>query len=206
MTTRIAPKDKHLFLYRNYFISFEYQNFIALFGISWQNPWKQNATIYSSPCGVITPQVIRMKQIVAIAADHAGVELKNALKEVVVSLGHEVNDLGTNSTESVDYPDYADLVATAILQKNADKGILICGSGIGMSIAANRYKGIRAALVSEPVSATLSRKHNDSNILVLGARTVGVDVARICVNKFLTTDFEGGRHEQRVAKLDKAGC
>jgi ribose 5-phosphate isomerase B len=142
-----------------------------------------------------------MKQIIAIAADHAGVELKNALKEVAVSLGHEVNDLGTNSTDSVDYPDYADLVANAVLEKKADRGILICGSGIGMSIAANRHKGIRAALVSEPVSATLSRKHNDSNILVLGARTIGVDVAKICVRKFLDTEFEGGRHEKRIHKL-----
>ena len=138
---------------------------------------------------------------VAIAADHAGVALKSAIAKDLETLGFRVVDLGTNSPESVDYPDYARAVSEAVAGSRAKWGVLVCGSGIGMSMAANRNPAIRAAVVHDALSARLSRQHNDANVLALGARLVGEDVAKDCVRVFFSTPFEGGRHERRVAKL-----
>jgi ribose 5-phosphate isomerase B len=140
-------------------------------------------------------------QIVAIANDHAGVALKTLLLEEVRACGFETNDLGTHSTDSVDYPDYGDRVARVITEGHAQFGIAICGSGIGISIAANRHAGIRAALCSSGLAAELSRRHNDANVLCLGARLMGEAEAIECVQRFLHTAFEGGRHKTRVEKL-----
>lgn len=137
----------------------------------------------------------------AIAADHGGVELKSAIINVLKERSIEVYDLGTNGTASVDYPDFAQAVAKSIIDGTADAGILVCGSGIGMSIAANRYPQIRAALVHDRLSAQLCRQHNNANVLCLGARLLGDATALDCVDAFLSTEFEGGRHEGRVAKM-----
>jgi len=141
------------------------------------------------------------KGLIAIASDHAGVALKALLVKEIAVLGYEADDLGTDSDASVDYPDYAEAVAAAIESGNAKFGVLICGSGIGMSIAANRYPGVRAALCHSVETATLSRQHNDANILVLGARIVSEALAQECLKAFITTEFEGGRHQRRVDKL-----
>lgn len=141
------------------------------------------------------------KNTVAIASDHGGYEMKAALIEDLAKTGCAVLDLGTNSSDPVDYPDYAYKLAKAIKSGQAERGILICGSGIGISIAANRYPEIRAALVNDGLSAALSRQHNDANVMVLGGRLTGIETARDCLTKFLTTDFEGGRHARRVDKL-----
>jgi ribose 5-phosphate isomerase B len=138
---------------------------------------------------------------IAVASDHAGLELKDALKAVLTAQGHDVLDLGTHGPESVDYPDYGDRMAQAILAGEAETGVLVCGSGIGISIAANRHRGIRAALCHDTTSARLSRLHNDANVLALGARLIGPEVARDCLEIFLSTAFEGGRHAGRVGKL-----
>lgn len=138
---------------------------------------------------------------VCIAADHAGRPLKAELARAIAAAGHRVIDLGTSSEESVDYPDYAEAVARAIERGEAEQGVLICGSGIGMSIAANRHREIRAALCRDVESARLARQHNDANVLVLGGRMIATDEARACLDAFLTTPFEGGRHARRVAKL-----
>lgn len=138
---------------------------------------------------------------IAIGADHAGYGLKRLLNEELARNGHVVRDMGTDGTESVDYPDFAALVASAVLNGDADGGILMCGSGIGMSIAANRSPGIRAALCFNEEMARLSRQHNDANILVLGARFISEEEARKCLDAFLTTEFEAGRHVGRVGKL-----
>ncbi len=142
-----------------------------------------------------------MNKVVAIANDHAGVNLKAALLPEVAACGFTVLDLGTNHTESVDYPDYGDAVADALIEGRAMIGIAICGSGIGISIACNRHAGIRAALCSSGLAAELSRKHNDANVLCLGARLIGEAEAKECVMRFLKSKFEGGRHEARVEKL-----
>lgn len=142
-----------------------------------------------------------MKKTVAIATDHAGVALKQALLEVIHALGYVPLDLGTDSEASVDYPDYGDAIAHTVLDGKAARGIAICGSGIGISIAANRHKGIRAALVSSAQAATLARQHNDANVLCLGARLISAAEAKKCVEAFLATEFEGGRHQRRVEKL-----
>ena len=142
-----------------------------------------------------------MNNIVAIANDHAGLALKQLLLAEVTALGFAPLDLGTNSSDSVDYPDYGDAVARAILDGRAQVGIAICGSGIGISIAANRHKGIRAALCCSATAAELSRQHNDANVLCLGARLISEPEAKECVKRFLTTAFEGGRHQRRVEKL-----
>lgn len=134
---------------------------------------------------------------IAIASDHAGVELKAALMRSVAGM----HDLGPNSTDSVDYPDYANRLCEWVLAAPGRRGILICGSGIGMSIAANRHAGIRAALVGAPELAGLARQHNDANVLCLGARFVSEASAVACVEVFLNTAFEGGRHAKRVEKL-----
>lgn len=139
---------------------------------------------------------------IAIASDHAGVELKALLMKELAGMGREVLDLGTGGLESVDYPDFADRLAAALADGRAEQGILVCGTGIGISIAANRHRHVRAALCHDASTARLARAHNDANVLVLGARTTGVEVARDCLRTFLETAFEGGRHAQRVAKLN----
>ncbi|OKH89980.1 ribose 5-phosphate isomerase B [Thalassospira sp. TSL5-1] len=138
---------------------------------------------------------------IAIAADHGGVDLKTLIVSQLSEQGYEVLDLGTDGSASVDYPDYAYAVCKAIIDGKAESGILVCGSGIGMSIAANRYPEIRAALVHDRLSAELCRQHNNANVLCLGARLSGVAVAQDCVNAFVSTPFEGGRHQLRVDKL-----
>lgn len=141
-------------------------------------------------------------ETVVIAADHGGVELKALLSGDLKVRGFDVLDLGTNSADSVDYPDFAQALARAIGSGRARRGVLICGSGIGMSIAANRFPEIRAALVHDHLSARLCRMHNDANVMCLGGRLIGPEVARDCLNVFLDTEFEGGRHARRVAKLN----
>ena len=141
------------------------------------------------------------KNILAIASDHGGFELKQILSTYLHELDIEITDLGTNSTASVDYPDYGHAMAKWLKENPSGKGILICGSGIGVSIAANRHDHIRAALCHDGLSARLSRQHNDANVLCLGARLIGVETARDCVKNFLTTEFEGGRHQMRINKL-----
>lgn len=143
---------------------------------------------------------------IGFSADHAGYALKMRLVAHVEALGHVVVDLGPHSEDRVDYPDYGFKLAEAVTKGEVDLGISICGSGIGISIALNRYSGVRAALCHDVTSAKLSRQHNDANVLVLGARLIGPDVAPACVDEFLTTEFEGGRHAGRVAKLGQKGC
>lgn len=138
---------------------------------------------------------------IGIASDHAGVELKAALAGMLGQRGLAVADLGPADTQSVDYPDYARKLAEWMKNTNGSRGILICGSGIGMSIAANRHAHIRAALVATPEQAALARQHNDANVLCLGARQVNEATAKQCVAAFLDTTFEGGRHTRRVNKL-----
>jgi len=140
-------------------------------------------------------------ETIAIASDHAGVELKSILKEELAGLGFEVLDLGTQDAQSVDYPDMADALAGAIEDHKASRGVAICGSGIGISMAANRHRHIRAALCHDTLSAKLAREHNDANVLALGARLIGTETARDCLRTFLSTPFEGGRHQRRVDKL-----
>lgn len=140
-------------------------------------------------------------ETIAIAGDHAGLELKNALADQLRGLGYSVLDLGTNSADSVDYPDFADKMAGALRDGPARRGVLVCGTGIGISIAANRHRHLRAALCHNTTDARLSRQHNDANVLVLGARTLGAEVAADCLKTFLATEFEGGRHQRRVSKM-----
>ena len=140
---------------------------------------------------------------IAFAADHAAVDLKSQLIDWAKGEGHEVIDLGTNGTESVDYPDYGYRVANAVADGAAARGVALCGSGIGISIAANRHPGARCALVSEPLSAALARNHNDANIIAMGARVIGPEMAKACLATFLSTDFLGDRHAARVAKLSQ---
>jgi ribose 5-phosphate isomerase B len=138
---------------------------------------------------------------IAIASDHAAIELKALLREYLIELGHEVADLGPETADRVDYPDYGYLLAEVVADGTADCGVALCGSGIGISIAVNRNPACRAALVSEPLSAALAREHNDANVLAMGARLTGPDMAKACLDAFLTTEFGGGRHAGRVAKL-----
>ena len=138
---------------------------------------------------------------VALGADHAGFELKQTLCAFVEELGHEASDLGTDSVDSVDYPDFARAVAELVADDGADLGLLICGTGLGMAIAANKVRGIRAATCSEPYSAAMARSHNDANVLTIGSRVVGRGLAQEIVARFLETKFEGGRHQSRVDKL-----
>lgn len=138
---------------------------------------------------------------IALASDHAAVALKAALVEHVQMLGHEAIDLGPHTTESVDYPDFGYRLADAIAHGSADFGVALCGSGIGISIAVNRNAACRCALVSEPLSARLAREHNDANVIAMGARLIGPDMARECLSVFLTTSFGGDRHARRVTKL-----
>lgn len=139
--------------------------------------------------------------IIALAADHAGFALKDQLRDWLSEAGHEVLDLGTNGPESVDYPRFGRLLADSIAAGKAERGIAVCGSGIGISIAINRNPACRCALVNEPLSAALAREHNDANVLALGARLTGIDLAKTCVSAFLDTPFAGGRHAARVDLL-----
>ncbi len=141
------------------------------------------------------------QQTIAIASDHAGYALKELLKGELEAMGHKPLDLGTNSTDSVDYPDYGNALAQAIKEGKAQLGVAICGSGIGISIALNRHAGIRAALCSNGLAARLARQHNNANVLALGARLIGEDIAKNCLWEFLNSTFDGGRHQQRVEKL-----
>ena len=141
------------------------------------------------------------KKTVAIAADHAGFELKNLLRDEIEGLGYEVLDLGTDGPDAVDYPDIGKAVAAAVGDGRASRGIVVCGTGIGVSIAANRHPKVRAALCHDTVTARLSREHNDANVIALGARMIADEVAKDCVRVFLATEYEGGRHDRRVAKL-----
>src|SRR6185436_20081092 len=143
---------------------------------------------------------------IALGADHAGFELKNELSDVLRQSGHEVCDFGTNSAESIDYPDYAAHVAKTVAAGKAERGVLVCSSGVGMSIAANKIRGIRAALGVSPEEVRVTRAHNDANVLTLGARFTDPALARELVRTFLETPFEdsgndGGRHARRVAKI-----
>lgn len=138
---------------------------------------------------------------IAIASDHAAFDLKADLAQALREWGHEVIDLGPNSADRVDYPDFGYALAQAIAAGNADRGVALCGSGIGISIAVNRNPAVRCALVSDPYAAALSREHNDANVIAMGSRLVGPDMARTCLQTFLVAEFQGGRHEGRVAKL-----
>jgi len=138
---------------------------------------------------------------IAIGADHAGFELKNQLGDALRQTGHDVCDFGTNSAESADYPDYAARVAKAVSSGTAERGVLVCGTGVGMSIAANKVSGVRAALGVTPEEVRLTRAHNDANVLTLGARFTELPLAQQLLQTFLETPFEGGRHARRVAKI-----
>ncbi len=143
-----------------------------------------------------------MERKVVIACDHAGNEVKDAIIQNLRTQGYEVTDFGCDGTGSVNYPDYAQLVCRAVQQNEAPFGILICGTGIGMSMAANKHRGIRAALCENTFSAEMTRRHNDANVLCLGARVISAEKAVSLVNLFLTTPYEGGRHDVRVALLN----
>lgn len=138
---------------------------------------------------------------IALGCDHGGFAMKQEIIELLQLAGHTVNDLGCSSEASVDYPHFADLVCAAIKEGVSERGILICGTGIGMSIAANRHRHIRAALCHEAVTARLSREHNDANVLCLGARVLGVSIALDIVKVWLATDFAGGRHLRRISMM-----
>lgn len=154
---------------------------------------------------VLTEDVMK----VALGCDHGGLELKDTIAAELKKLGVEVVDEGTVSEESVDYPDFAAKVAGDVASGKVDKGITVCGTGIGMSIAANKFPGIRAALCHDSYTARMSRMHNDANILVLGGRVTGPEVALDILREWLKTPFEGGRHQRRldkIADLEKKGC
>lgn len=140
---------------------------------------------------------------IALASDHAGFALKDELAAWLRDSGHMILDLGTNSPDSVDYPQFGSRLATAVASGEAERGVAVCGSGIGISIAVNRNPKCRCARVDDPLSARLAREHNDANVLALGARLVGPDMARACVTEFLGTDFAGGRHQRRVDQLSQ---
>jgi len=138
---------------------------------------------------------------IAIASDHAALALKSALAEYLRAAGHDVYDLGPYDEASVDYPDYGYMLANAIADGSAERGVALCGSGIGISIAVNRNPAARAALVSAPLSARLSREHNAANVIAMGARLIGIEMAKACIDAFLSTEFGGDRHQRRVDKL-----
>lgn len=135
---------------------------------------------------------------IGIGNDHSAVEMKREVMKFLQDLGYEVINYGTDSTESCDYPVYGEKVGQAVASKEVDLGILICGTGVGISLAANKVKGIRAVVCSEPYSARLSRQHNNTNILALGARVVGIELAKMIIEEWLNAEFEGGRHQRRV--------
>lgn len=139
---------------------------------------------------------------IAMGSDHAGFKLKEELESALVAKGYDVADMGTHDEGSTDYPDFAHPVARAVAEQEAELGVLVCGTGIGMSMAANRHPGVRAAAVSEPYSARMARAHNNANILCIGARVIGGGLALEVLEAFVDTPFEGGRHERRVGKLE----
>lgn len=141
--------------------------------------------------------------IIAMGSDHAGYNLKEEIKAYLLEKGHAVKDCGTDSTESCDYPVFGRAAAEVVREEEAERAIVICGSGIGISIAANKVPGIRCALCSEPLSAELSRRHNNANALAMGARLIGSDMAKRIVDVFLSTEFEGGRHQRRIDKIEE---
>jgi len=141
---------------------------------------------------------------IAIASDHAAVSLKTVLADWLREQGHDVLDLGTDGSASVDYPDFGRAVGDALADGRTERGVALCGSGIGISIAANRNPACRCALVSEPLSAALARQHNDANAIAMGARVIGEEMAKACLQAFLSTPFEGGRHQRRVDMLSTA--
>jgi len=140
---------------------------------------------------------------IALASDHAAYALKAELAEWIAGLGHEVTDLGTAGEESVDYPDYGYALAEHLAAGSSERGIALCGSGIGIAIAMNRNPAVRCAQVAEPVSARFARSHNDANAIALGSRLIGIEMAKACVEAFLGAEFSGGRHTRRVEKLSK---
>lgn len=137
-----------------------------------------------------------------LGADHAGYQLKEHVKTILGKMGHDVVDVGTNGEDSVDYPDYAEQVARAVAAGDADFGVLVCGTGLGMAISANKVAGVRAIQASDPEMARMSRLHNDANVLTLPGRYIGPEQAAEVIDAFLTTAFEGGRHQRRVDKID----
>ena len=139
--------------------------------------------------------------VIALGADHAGWELKEALKAWLIESGHQILDFGTHSPQSVDYPDYALQVGEAVASGKAERGLLVCGTGIGMAMTANKVPGIRAALCSDPFMARMSREHNDANVLTLGGRLMGPEMALDILRRWIETDFAGGRHQRRVDKI-----
>ena len=138
---------------------------------------------------------------IVLASDHGGFELKEAIKKHLIKKGYDINDIGVNDTKSVDYPDYGKRAAMMVAGKEADRGIIICGTGIGISIAANKVKGIRCALCTNEYMARMSRMHNNANMLAIGGRVTGIGLAEDMVDVWLSTEFEGGRHEIRVNKI-----
>lgn len=140
---------------------------------------------------------------IALAADHAGYQLKDELAAWLREAGHEITDLGTNGPESVDYPQYGARLAAEVASGRSERGIAVCGSGIGISIAVNREPRCRCARVDDPLSAQLAREHNDANVIAMGGRLIGHDMARACVTAFLGSDFAGGRHQRRVDQLSQ---
>ena len=149
------------------------------------------------------PDEERKSNMIALASDHVGLTLKKAITELLDEKGLEYKDFGTYTGERCDYPVYGSRAARAVTSGECDRGIIVCGTGVGISIAANKIHGIRCVVCSEPYSAQLSRKHNDSNMLALGARVVGTDLARMIVSIWLETEFEGGRHQRRIDQLTK---
>ncbi|MEK4560628.1 ribose 5-phosphate isomerase B [Staphylococcus sp. FSL K6-3157] len=139
---------------------------------------------------------------IGIGNDHVAVDFKYKVKDYLEELGHEVVDFGTDSEERTDYPKYGKNVAESIVKGEVDKGILICGTGVGISLSANKVKGIRAVVCSEPYTAKLSRQHNNTNILAFGSRVIGIDLAKMIVNEWVSTEFEGGRHQNRINMID----
>lgn len=144
-----------------------------------------------------------VSKALAVASDHRGIELKEEIKKILAELGYEVNDLGPSNTDSVDYPDYAGAVSEKVSSGECDRGILVCATGVGMSIAANKYPHVRCALAQDVITAEMSRRHNDANVLALGAITTPKDKVRDIVKIWLETEFEGGRHSKRVKKIEQ---
>jgi len=140
---------------------------------------------------------------IALGADHAGFPLKRKVREYLLSKGYEVEDHGTDSSESVDYPDFAESVATRVAEKAVNFGVVVCGTGVGVAMAANKVPGIRAAACTETITASLAREHNNANVLALGGRVVDEATARKIIDTFLSTPFTGGRHERRIKKIDE---
>ena len=147
-----------------------------------------------------------MVATIALGADHAGYGLKGALKAWLINHGYQVLDLGTHSTDAVDYPDYAALVAESVVDHKVERGLLICGTGIGMAMAANKVPGVRAALCADLYTARMSREHNDANVLVLGGRLMGADMGADILKAWLESDFAGGRHARRLDKIADIEC